>query len=142
MTRRLNLEWADLEENPDTLDRFFVMHRYIERNEHVWISTFVFDEIQSTAYRNSTIHVKLVFPSEYPFKTPKIYFKTPVNHPYVDESSGELCSCILEQLFRNSDMATVKTRDILEYLYLIIISDGSLLDNEKISMVVEKKRRE
>tara|TARA_B110001450_G_scaffold256977_1_gene289894 strand:- start:51 stop:1289 length:1239 start_codon:yes stop_codon:yes gene_type:complete len=132
MTRRLNLEWADLEENPDTLDRFFVMHRYIERNEHVWISTFVFDEIQSTAYRNSTIHVKLVFPSEYPFKTPKIYFKTPVNHPYVDESSGELCSCILEQLFRNSDMATVKTRDILEYLYLIIISDGSLLDNEKI----------
>lgn len=132
MSRRLNKEWKDLEKNPDALDRFFGLTRSIERGEHVWTTTFVIDDIQSTAYRNSIIHVKLVFPQEYPFKPPEIYFKTPVHHPYVSGSDGKLCECILKQFFRNSDMATVTTRDILEYLYLIIISDGSLLDDENI----------
>merc|ERR1711925_61690 len=34
--------------------------------------------------------INLEFPAEYPFKPPKVHFKTPIYHPNIDEK-GQVC---------------------------------------------------
>lgn len=45
-------------------------------------------------YDKGAFRVELIFPSEYPFKPPKITFKTKIYHPNVDEK-GQVCLPII-----------------------------------------------
>lgn len=45
-------------------------------------------------YDKGAFRVELIFPAEYPFKPPKITFKTKIYHPNVDEK-GQVCLPII-----------------------------------------------
>nr|XP_024218216.1 ubiquitin-conjugating enzyme E2 L3-like [Halyomorpha halys] len=45
-------------------------------------------------YNKAAFKVEIIFPAEYPFKPPKITFKTKIYHPNVDEK-GQVCLPII-----------------------------------------------
>lgn len=45
-------------------------------------------------YDKGAFRVELIFPAEYPFKPPRITFKTKIYHPNVDEK-GQVCLPII-----------------------------------------------
>ena len=60
-----------------------------------WLATI--DGSDGTVFEGMSFRLKLAFPSEYPFKAPKVTFSSPVPfHPNVDES-GNLCLDILKE---------------------------------------------
>ena len=45
-------------------------------------------------YNHGAFRVEIIFPAEYPFKPPKITFKTKIYHPNIDEK-GQVCLPII-----------------------------------------------
>lgn len=125
MARRITQEFEDLESHPDEKDRFFVDRQYVSSNVWHWDCTMVIEELQ-TAYRHTFLKIRCEIPPEYPFRPPKILFKTPVFHPYLHR--GELC----EHILRRNWSHTKKMRDVLSSIYEILVSDGSNLDHLEI----------
>lgn len=41
-------------------------------------------------YDKGAFRIEIIFPAEYPFKPPKITFKTKIYHPNIDEK-GQVC---------------------------------------------------
>ena len=56
--------------------------------------------------------INLEFPAEYPFKPPKVHFKTPIYHPNIDEK-GQVCLPIVSA--ENWKPAT-KTEQVIQSL--------------------------
>jgi len=52
-------------------------------------------------YDGGIFNFSIVFPTEYPFKAPKITFTTKVYHPNISEK-GEVCDAILGRCYRTS----------------------------------------
>eukprot|EP00039_Didymoeca_costata_P018718 m.334674 g.334674 ORF g.334674 m.334674 type:complete len:153 (+) comp17409_c0_seq1:138-596(+) len=50
---------------------------------------------QNKPYDKAAFKFELDFPEQYPFKAPKLTFKTPVYHPNVDEK-GDICMGVLQ----------------------------------------------
>lgn len=48
----------------------------------------------SAPYEKGAFRIELTFPAEYPFKPPKITFKTKIYHPNIDEK-GQVCLPII-----------------------------------------------
>ncbi|VDP94827.1 unnamed protein product [Echinostoma caproni] len=46
-------------------------------------------------YNKGAFKIELSFPAEYPFKPPKLVFKTPIYHPNIDEH-GRICLPIIQ----------------------------------------------
>lgn len=54
-----------------------------------------FDFLQENApYNKGAFRIEINFPAEYPFKPPKICFKTKIYHPNIDEK-GQVCLPII-----------------------------------------------
>jgi len=51
----------------------------------------------ATPYSNGNFHLKLVFSSSFPQSPPKAFFKTPIFHPNVQQSTGEICVSSLKK---------------------------------------------
>lgn len=63
-------------------------------NKSHWIATIIGPE--NTPYFGGIFKLDILFPTEYPFKAPKINFKTKIYHPNISSSSGSICIDILK----------------------------------------------
>jgi ubiquitin-protein ligase len=134
MSLRLSKEWKHLENYPDEDDRFFAEFRSKNISGEIWLCKILIPEEQKCAYRGAIITVQLTFlQDEYPFKPPEVVFKTPILHPYINEGTGELCSCIMKLSWPGTTgHATV--RFTLSIIYRILVSDGSNMDDQRICL--------
>ena len=64
-----------------------------EANYYLWTAQIIGPD--DTPYAGGIFNLEINYPSEYPFKPPKINFKTKVYHPNID-SSGSICLDILK----------------------------------------------
>lgn len=78
-TRRLQKELASIREAP--LPSFRDI-RVDESNILTWQVLIVPDK---APYNKGAFRIEINFPAEYPFKPPKITFKTKIYHPNIDE---------------------------------------------------------
>ncbi|KUF94424.1 Tyrosinase [Phytophthora nicotianae] len=53
---------------------------------------------ENTPYSGGVFNLDLQFPSEYPFKAPKVRFLTRVYHPNVKSQSGEICADVINEV--------------------------------------------
>jgi hypothetical protein len=53
---------------------------------------------EHSPYSGGVFNLDLQFPSEYPFKAPKVRFLTRVYHPNVKSQSGEICADIINEV--------------------------------------------
>ncbi|CAM0880892.1 unnamed protein product [Alopecurus aequalis] len=70
-----------------------------------WIGTI--DGSAATAYEGTSYRLALAFPSDYPYKPPKVRFETPCFHPNVD-THGNICLDILQDKWSSAyDVRTI-----------------------------------
>ncbi|KAK9497566.1 hypothetical protein O3M35_004265 [Rhynocoris fuscipes] len=67
-------------------------------------------------YNKGAFRIEITFPAEYPFKPPKITFKTKIYHPNVDEK-GQVCLPIISA--ENWKPAT-KTDQVIQALVALV----------------------
>lgn len=61
---------------------------------NVLIYLFFFPPQENAPYNKGAFRIEITFPAEYPFKPPKICFKTKIYHPNIDEK-GQVCLPII-----------------------------------------------
>uniref|UniRef100_A0A8C4NH79 E2 ubiquitin-conjugating enzyme n=1 Tax=Eptatretus burgeri TaxID=7764 RepID=A0A8C4NH79_EPTBU len=83
-SRRLTKEIADLKTHGLRSFRNIIMD---ESNVLHWQGLLVPD---NPPYDKGAFWVDIIFPSDYPFKPPKVMFRTKIYHPNVDER-GQVC---------------------------------------------------
>jgi len=82
--KRLQKELQGLQENPIG----YVSAAPNDKDIYNWTATIIGPP--ETPYEGGVFTVFIKFPSNYPFKPPKIQFSTPVYHPNINRS-GEIC---------------------------------------------------
>tara|TARA_Y200000002_G_scaffold381540_1_gene395835 strand:- start:777 stop:1229 length:453 start_codon:yes stop_codon:yes gene_type:complete len=88
--RRLRKEYEELIKNPP--DNCSAGPKN-EDNYYIWTAQIIGPS--DTPYAGGIFNLEINYPSEYPFKPPKINFITKVYHPNID-SSGSICLDILK----------------------------------------------
>ena len=86
---RLNKEYKDIQKTPPE----GITAGLKNGNIHEWIATLVGPS--GTPYEGGVFKLKIVFPTDYPFKPPKIIFTTPIYHCNIS-SKGDICLDILK----------------------------------------------
>ena len=87
--RRLQKELSDLKKNPNTN----CSAQPYDNNLFHWRALIFGPE--GTPYSDGIFHLDILFPTEYPFKPPKIHFINKVYHPNIN-SVGSICLVILK----------------------------------------------
>jgi len=111
-TRRLNKELNDIRSSDQNIFRSFIVD---ESNMLHWTAILCPD---TAPYNKGGFKIDIVFPDEYPFKPPKIEFKTKIYHPNVDEK-GQVCLPLISP--ENWKPAT-KSKEVLQALEALISS--------------------
>ncbi|XP_020613545.1 ubiquitin-conjugating enzyme E2 L3-like [Orbicella faveolata] len=109
-TRRLTKELTDLRKSGTKTFRDIVVD---ETNILNWQGLIVPDQ---PPYNKGAFKIEIVFPAEYPFKPPKITFKTKIYHPNIDEK-GQVCLPIIGP--ENWKPAT-KTDQVIQALLALV----------------------
>jgi ubiquitin-protein ligase len=84
-----------------------------------WI--VIIDGPEGTPFVGGKFRVALDFADSYPFKYPKINFKTKIYHPNVKGDTGEICTLALDQVW----VPTLNAKYIIEFLLTIIQTPNS-----------------
>ena len=66
----------------------------MNENKTHWIATIIGPE--NTPYYGGIFKLDIFFPTDYPYKAPKINFKTKIYHPNISSTSGSICIDILK----------------------------------------------
>jgi len=111
-TRRLNKELADLKKKEASEDIKFAK---ILEADHILQWTLSLLPVQPP-YSKGSFKLIFAFPAEYPFKPPKVTFKTKIYHPNIDEK-GQICLPIISP--ENWKPAT-KVEQVLHALVALI----------------------
>jgi len=109
-TRRLQKELQDIRKAGLKSFRDIIVD---EQNILQWQGLLVPD---APPYSKGAFRIDIQFPAEYPFKPPKICFKTKIYHPNVDEK-GQVCLPIISA--ENWKPAT-KTDQVIQALVSLI----------------------
>ena len=70
-----------------------------------------------TPYEGGTFVLGISFPAQYPFKAPKLQFKTKVYHPSVNLETGEICADVV-----GNWGPTLNAKHCLEVVYSMLQS--------------------
>lgn len=109
-TRRLQKELADIR-NSGT--KAFREIQVDESNILTWQGLIV---PENSPYNKGAFRIEINFPAEYPFKPPKITFRTKIYHPNIDEK-GQVCLPIISA--DNWKPAT-KTDQVIQALIALV----------------------
>ncbi|KAL5015880.1 hypothetical protein ScPMuIL_005469 [Solemya velum] len=109
-TRRLQKELADLRKAESKAFRNIQVD---DSNILLWQGLLVPD---SQPYNKGAFRIQIDFPAEYPFKPPKISFRTRIYHPNIDER-GQVCLPIISP--ENWKPAT-KTDQVIQALIALV----------------------
>ncbi|XP_014243630.1 ubiquitin-conjugating enzyme E2 L3-like isoform X2 [Cimex lectularius] len=109
-TRRLQKELNDIRSSG--LRSFRDIH-VDDTNILLWTGLIVPD---NPPYNKGSFRIEINFPAEYPFKPPKICFKTKIYHPNIDEK-GQVCLPIISA--ENWKPAT-KTDQVIQALIALV----------------------
>jgi len=109
-TRRLQKELGDLRK---AAGKSFRDIQVDESNLLVWQGLLVPDAVP---YNKGAFLIDIVFPAEYPFKPPKVSFRTKIYHPNIDEK-GQVCLPIVSA--ENWKPAT-KTDQVIQALVALV----------------------
>ena len=109
-TRRLHKELQELRENGLKSFRNIIVD---EQNILNWTGLIV---PENPPYNKGEFKIEINFPAEYPFKPPKIAFKTKIYHPNIDEK-GQVCLPIINA--ENWKPAT-KTDQVIQSLIALV----------------------
>ncbi|XP_030292260.1 ubiquitin-conjugating enzyme E2 L3a [Sparus aurata] len=108
--RRLLKELEDMRQNGM---RCFKNIQVDESNCMAWQGIIV---PEFPPYDKGAFRIEIIFPAEYPFKPPKVTFKTKIYHPNIDEK-GQICLPIIS--VENWKPAT-KTCQVIESLVALV----------------------
>jgi len=109
-TRRLQKELGEIR---NSTSKAFRDVQVDESNLLVWQGLLVPDK---APYNKGAFLIDLVFPPEYPFKPPKVSFRTKIYHPNIDEK-GQVCLPIVAA--ENWKPAT-KTEQVIQALVSLV----------------------
>ncbi|XP_014674269.1 PREDICTED: ubiquitin-conjugating enzyme E2 L3-like [Priapulus caudatus] len=109
-TRRLTKELQDIRKSGLKVFRDIQVD---ETNILTWNGLIVPD---SAPYSKGAFRIEINFPAEYPFKPPKVTFKTRIYHPNIDEK-GQVCLPIISP--ENWKPAT-KTDQVIQALAMLV----------------------
>ncbi|RKP35826.1 putative UBC5-E2 ubiquitin-conjugating enzyme [Dimargaris cristalligena] len=110
-TRRLKVEFAALQKDP-------IPSLQIElHNESVVDWHVIMDGQKGTPYEGGHFLIHIDFSDGYPFKAPKIKFKTRIYHPNIDYESGDIC---LSQSREGQWKPTIKIAELLNEMVQLI----------------------
>lgn len=87
--KRINKELKDLHKNP--IENFSAGP---ESEDNIYKWSIMLNGPPDSVYQGGIFEIDATFPADYPFKPPKLHFKTKVYHPNIS-SSGEICLDIL-----------------------------------------------
>ena len=87
--KRIDKELEDLQKDPP----FNCSAGPINDDLYYWQATIMGPE--GTPYQGGLFFLDINFPTDYPFKPPKIYFRTKIYHPNIS-SNGSICLDILK----------------------------------------------
>jgi len=111
-TRRLGKELADIQTS-EYMKKAFRKIKADESNILNWQGLICTDQ---APYDKGAFKIDINFPAEYPFKPPKVTFKTKIYHPNIDEK-GQVCLPIISP--ENWKPAT-KTDQVIQALIALI----------------------
>jgi len=109
-TRRLTKELNDIKKSGQKVLRNIIVD---EGNVLNWNGLVCSDD---PPYNKGAFKIEIQFPAEYPFKPPKVTFKTKIYHPNIDEK-GQVCLPIISP--ENWKPAT-KTDQVIQALLALI----------------------
>lgn len=90
----------------------------------------------STPYSNGVFELKLVFSDSFPQSPPKAYFKTPIFHPNVQQTTGEICISSLKKDWK-PNQASVKNILLCIFSLLHFPNPQSALNADAASLLQE-----
>ncbi|XP_019938032.1 ubiquitin-conjugating enzyme E2 L3-like [Paralichthys olivaceus] len=111
-TKRLERELSDIIK---TGIKHFRNIQVDESNILIWNGLIVPD---CPPYDKGAFRIEIIFPAEYPFKPPKITFKTKIYHPNIDEK-GQVCLPVIS--VENWKPAT-KATHVIECLITLVLT--------------------
>ena len=71
---------------------------------------------QDTPYEGGKFIVNIDFSDNYPFKAPKVLFKTKIFHPNIKQDTGEICA----QAIENNWVPTLNAKFVIESLVTLL----------------------
>ncbi len=91
---------------------------------------------QDTPYEGGVFIVNIDFSDNYPFKAPKVLFKTKIYHPNVKQDTGEICA----QAIENAWVPTLNAKFVIESLITLLKSPNA--DNPLEASIAEEFSRD